>query len=429
MKLILLSSIALALIAAIPVQDEISVAEIAVAEVPAGGEEVSQAAEAAVEEEAPAFLLGDGAKGRGGRCVRRFASSSSSSDSCDCCEQCNKVYYDWLDFYTNTPNFDLATGTWTYFNLTGGEGGVYYIANNGTLITGCSGGILDTKVYKTWQDGLSSNPYEDHAKYWAYAKTPIPIPPHGDAVVKWAANVQTFNTEENPFPSAIVERNDYRLASGQFTAFDPSTALNFGFVVTNHRVYLLYQRSPFLYQADIELTKGADQAFLFSGAGFTFLIPVKIRRTCDWNDLAVIFHGDSKEVSYHVDDQEVFVINQVGYLLDREYMVEDFGGVEAKLWPESIYYGFGSFTDLDWYPACQRTESCRACRYPFIREALVKLYDETGEGSPQQYNPIFGPNVPEVYWDNTSNNAYKVWGQGSVTKIRKLIAYQRLPVC
>lgn len=414
MKLALLSSIVLALISAIPVQNEVS-AEIAVA---AATEQVAEVA--AVEEEVPAFLIADGAKGRGGQCVRRFASSSSSSDSCDCCEQCNKVYYDWLDFYTNSPNFNDVTGTWTYLTLNEGE--EVYTANNGTLITGCSGGILDTKVYKTFQDGVSFNPYIDHAKYWAFAKTPIPIPPHGDAVVKWAANVQTFNTEENPFPSAIVERNDYRLANGQFTAFDPNTGLNFGFVVTNHRVYMLYQRSPFLYQ---NLLKANP----LPGAGFTFLIPVKIRRTCDWNDLAVIFHGDSKEVSYHVDEQEVFVINQVGYLLDREYMVEDFGGVEGKVWPESVYYGFGSFTNLDWYPSCQRTESCRACRYPFIREALVELNDETSEGSIFQYNPIFGPNVPEVYWDTTSNNANKIWGQGSVTKIRKLIAYQRLPVC
>lgn len=424
MKFALFSSLVLAMISAIPVQNEVSAtAEIVVAEV---AEQVAEVA--AAEEEVPAFLIADGAKGHGGRCVRRFASSSSSSDSCDCCEQCNKVYYDWLDFYTNAPNFNSVTGTWTHFNLTDG-GDVYYTADNGTLITGCSGGILDTKVFKTFQDGVSFNPYEDHAKYWAYAKTPIPIPPHGDAVVKWSANVQTFNTEENPFPSAIVERNDYRLANGQFTAFDPATGLNFGFVVTNHRVYLMYQRSPFLYQPTELITKAAEQAFLFQGAGFTFLIPVKIRRTCDWNDLAVIFHGDSKEVSYHVDEQEVFVINQVGYLLDREYMAEDFGGVEAKVWPESVYYGFGSFTNLDWYPSCQRTESCRACRYPFIREALVALNDETSEGSVFQFNPIFGPNVPEVYWDTTSNNANKIWGQGSVTKIRKLIAYQRLPVC
>jgi len=327
-----------------------------------------------------------------------------------------------MDFYTSIPNFTVNTGTWTYFTLADTADVVYFTADDGTLTTGCSGGILDSKVYTSFQNGLGPNPVEDHAKYWAYAKTPIPIPPHGDVVVKWGASVQTFKTEENPFPSAIVERNDFRLANGQFMAWDPETGLYFAFLVTNHRVYIVYQRDPIV---PVAAGKSAQQSFGYASI-FTFVIPVKIRRTCDWHDMEVVFHGDSKEVSYHLDGQEVYVVGQVGYLLDREYMVNDEGGDEVKLWPESVYYGFGTFSGVDYYPACQRSESCRSCRYPFIREGLTALNDDVTYTS---FNPIFGSPVPAVFWDPTSATSNKIWGQGTVTKIRKLIAYQRLPVC
>jgi len=439
MKLAILSSLLIALLAAIPVQDslvsevhpenahavEVIAAEAAAADaiLNLGGEE---------EEEIPAFLdasLAKGVAGHGGRgqCVRRFASSeSSSSDSCDCCDECNKVYYDWLDFYTSVPTFfqnEDSTGTWSYWNLTNPT---EFIANDGSLITGCSGGVVDSKVFSKFQSGLASNTMLDHAKFWVYANEPVPIPPHGDVVVKWAANVQTFNTEEHPFPSAITERNDYRLANAQFTAFDNQTGFNFAFVVTNHRVYIMYQRTTEILEESAGL-KSANAANAVDWAAFTFVIPVKIRRVCDWHDLEIVFHGDSKEVSYHVDDQEVFIINKVGYLLDRDYMTEDAGGLETATWPESIRYGFGTFTDLDHYPSCQRAESCRACRYPFIRQSLVNLNDDSVF---TDYNPIFGPNTPSIYYVTSgADSEYKLWGQGVVTKIRKLIAYQRLPIC
>lgn len=423
MKLAVLSSVVLLFFtSAALAQQEAIVDEVAVVSVAA---EEAVAAVAVEQEEVPAFLVPTAEEGKGkghGRrqrqCVRRFASSSSSSDSCDCCEECNKVYYDWLDFYTNSPNFDADNGTWAYYTLLNDADAPVFVADDGKLITGCSGGILDSKVYTSFQAGLSSWTVQDHAKWWGYAKTPIPVPSHGDVVIKYAANVQTFNTEENPFPSAIVERNDFRLASGNFLAFDFDTGLIVGYVVTNHRVYVLYQRVPQLE------APAALKAVTY--AAFTFVVPVKIRRVCDWHDMEVVFHGDTREISFHLDDQEVFVINQVGFRLSRDYMVEDDGGNEELTWPETIQYGFGTFSGLDYYPSCQRAESCRTCRYPFIREALVQLNDGIQY---TQYNPIFGPSTPAVFYDTASLEANKIWGQGTVTKIRKLIAYQRLPVC
>lgn len=420
MQLSLITSLLIALVSAVPVPESI-IAPIAPDVVLRGLDEAQLVAGdvEGIVEEVPAFLTENLTKSplhRGRQqCVRRFASSSTSSDSCDCCEECRKVYYDWMDFYTSSPDFTPITGTWSYYNVTDSTGAVLYTADNGNLVTGCSGGVLDTKVFTTFQATTGETNLEDHAKYWAYANTPIPVPAHGDAVVKWAANVQTFKTEENPFPSAIVERNDFRLANAQFMAFDPETGLNFGFIVTNHRVFLLYQRIVNVEQPP--------------RAVFTFLVPVKIRRVCDWHDLEIVLHGDSKEVSYHVDNQEVFVINQVGYLLDRDYMVEDFGGAEEKIWPTEIFYGFGSFTGLDYYPSCQRTESCRSCRYPFVRQALVQLIAQAPDSGFSPFNPIFGPQVPMVYYNIAPDVGRNIWGQGVVTKIRKLIAYQRLPVC
>lgn len=388
------------------------------------------AAEAAATEEVPAFLMEAGDADAKGRrpCVRRYKSeSSSSSSSCECCEECPKVYFEWMDFYTNGPNFDGEFGTWAYFNVTEDVGGVpetIFTADDGILTLGCNGGVLDSKVYTSWQFGLSNNTAMDHAKYWAYAKTPIPVPVHGDVVVKWDAAVQTYQTEQNPFPSALVERNDFRLANGQFMIFDPVTKLYFAFLVTNHRVYVVYSRAanPVFNPPPLPKDLNPDQ-----WAAFTFVIPVKIRRVCDYNNMEIILHADTKEVSYHVDNQEVFLINKVGYLLDRDYMVEDAGGQELNAYPTSVYYGFGTFTGLDYYPACQRTQSCRSCQYPFVRQSLVKINNDVDF---IQYNPIFGPPTPAVFYDPLGESeGNHIWGQGTVTKIRKLIAYQRLPVC
>ncbi len=414
MKFAILSTLCLFLVAA-------QVEEAVVSEA-----QVEQAVADVEVEEEPAFLVNSRSdvKGRG-HCVRRFASSSSSSDSCDCCDECRKVYYDWLDFYTSYPTFDTIDieGTWTYYTIVPyGNVNLTYVANDGALGTSCAGGVLSANVFTKYQVNLTDYPEIDHAKYWAYAKVPIPIPVHGDSVVKWAANVQTFKTESNPFPSAIVERNDFRFANGQFMAFDPVTGFNFAFVLTNHRVYIMYQR-----MFDYPLFQPKQGGVNTGRAAFTFIIPVKIRRVCDWHDLEIVFHGDSHEVSYHVDEQEVFVLNQVGFRLERQYMVEDIGGIEEIAWPESVYYGLGAFTGVDYYPACQRAESCRDCQFPFIRQSLTQLNLGTYF---TQYNPIFGPNTPAVYYAvSGAGPEYKIWGQGLVSKIRKLIAYQRVPVC
>jgi hypothetical protein len=343
-----------------------------------------------------------------------------------------------MDFYTSKPAFsvDPNVATWEFWQATlmnpnsVQDGGIYYVADKGSWTTGCNGGLLSS----TFMDAdiiapQTFNTTVDHAKYFAFSSTPIPVPTHGDVVVKWRASVSTSKTEDNPFPSSIVERNDFRLASGRFITFDSNTGLEFSFVLTNNRVYVLYQRNP----PALEIPN-APEPLIKAGtivnagyAAFTFVIPVKIRRPCDFHDMGIVLHGDTKMVSWHLDGREVMLISKPGFLLDRDYLVNDLGGAEIEVFPTQIQYGYGTFTGLDWYPACQRTASCDRCAYPNARMALV---DVTSAAGYIQYNPIFGTAQNAVFYNNNGLPlSAHAWNQTVTMKLHKLVAYQKVPVC
>jgi hypothetical protein len=135
--------------------------------------------------------------------------------------------------------------------------------------------------------------------------------------------------------------------------------------------------------------------------------------------MKIVINYAGRYVSWRLDGREVFRVNKIGYLLSREFMLTDFGGVEGDAFPELVQYGFGSMTLLDSYPACLRSDVCRSCKFPDLRQALVQTVI-----NPQQYiNPPLDHGRPAVFWDTTGAIQNRLWGQGSETAIRRLAVY------
>jgi len=351
--------------------------------------------------------------------LKSSSSSSSTSSSSDCCTclnaECARDYVADLDFYTNYPVLSGNQATWTYY------ADENVVADQGSLTTGCKGGLLDTKVYTETSGGQTNNPYSDNYKYFIYAKEPVAVPRAGNLVVQFLASARTFKTDDNPFPEALKSDagDDVRFAAGYFSVFDPfvsdisrplADGLTFSFFLTNDRVYASYQR-----MAKIDSETGIAS----SHAAFNFLIPVKVRKFCDLHEMKVVLNHSNRIVSWRLDGREVFRVNKVGYLLNREFMLSDLGGTEADAFPETIQYGFGSMTMLDSYPACLRSDQCRSCKFPDMRQAFVQTVL-----NPENYkNPPLNHGRPAVFWDTTGAEKNRLWGQGSTTHIRRLAVY------
>jgi hypothetical protein len=277
-------------------------------------------------------------------------------------------------------------------------------------------------------EGQVDNPYSDHYKYFIMANQPVPVPKAGNLVFEFLASTKTFRTEQNPFPEVLQSPagDDVRFASGVFQVFDPyrlgesnpaADGLVFSFYLTNDRVYVGYERQ------DRYISGTRPPGVL--PAAFNFLIPVKVRRSCDLHDMKIVVNHANRFVSWRLDGREVFRVNKVGYLLSRTFMLTDFGGAEQEAFPETLTYGFGSMTLLDSYPACLRSDNCRSCKFPDLRQALV----QTVINEANYINPVLGAPQPAIFWDLLGQEKYRLWGQGSETHIRRLAVYTEQCPC
>jgi hypothetical protein len=276
--------------------------------------------------------------------------------------------------------------------------------------TGCKGGLLDMTVYPPITD-VHYDYYELGRYQWlGFVQKPVPVPKFGRVIVQFKASVETFFSDQSPFPNQMISQNgdDVRLATGTFNVYDFTTGLMFDFFVTNSRIYIGYGRATFTR------TPANDYA------GFQFLIPVKMRKPCDENVMRVVLNSKRKLVTWFVDGRAVFVVNKVGYYLNRQFMTVDNNGFEMGAFPNSIRYGFGAATLMDNYPACQKDADCCDCRFPSLRQALVNTAPDALVG---EVNPLVGRVNPAVFYDNTNSVDYKYWGQGSVTRLKHLIVW------
>ncbi len=243
----------------------------------------------------------------------------------------------------------------------------------------------------------------DHVKWLVYmnqlSSRGIPgfdaLPGQELACETWISG-KTFGTTGHPFGQAVVNpEDDLRLASVAMNTVDLESWMVFDFFLTNERVYAFYERLPF----------GREQ--LGNYAAFSFMIPVAEREPNDRHHLKIAYDKAAGTVRWLVDDVEVFRVDQIGHLIDRQYMTIDHGGVEETVSPNQLNCGMGMFTLLD-------------AHLP-SGIGLVRLSSQ-----PDFYfNPEVGAPEAETFVDDQSLESNRLFGQGAKLEILQYVVESR----
>src|SRR5262249_47038135 len=147
---------------------------------------------------------------------------------------------------------------------------------------------------------------------------------------------RTFGTAAHSFGAAVSDPNDdVRLVCCALNTFDFETGLVCNFFLTNARIYALYERLPFARDT------------LGNYAAFTCLIPVAERVPDAVHHLKVAYEQAAGTVRWYVDGREVYRVDKLGCVGERQYLTLDHGGVEVEVSPTQLAAEMGLFTLLD----------------------------------------------------------------------------------
>ena len=157
---------------------------------------------------------------------------------------------------------------------------------------------------------------------------------------------------------------------------------------TNKRIYALYEHLPF-GRASMGGPYGEY-------AAFTYAVPIFTRVPGDFHTVAVVYDRAAGVVSWTVDGQEKFRVDNLGFRIGRTNLLLDHGGTEQSFVPTQLDCGMGSFSLLDAHGAQNK--------------GLAKL-----STLPDFYfNPTVGPPTPEVFVDPQSRQSSRLFGQGAI---------------
>jgi hypothetical protein len=311
-------------------------------------------------------------------------------------------------FQANGPTNDHPDAKWFYFSA-----GPIFIGNDGIESTTKNDLFVLSDPYfisTLGQEGSADNPFGlpgglDHVKWLVYmnhlSSSGVPgfdaIPGQELACESWISG-RTFGTEFHPFGDAVDNPNDdLRLGAPAMNAIDLESWMVFDFFLTNERIYAFYERLPF----------GRTESDNY--AAFSFMIPVGERTPNEKHHLKIAYDKSAGTVRWLVDDQEVYRVDQIGYLIDRQYMTIDHGGIEpAKpVSPNQLNCGMGTFTLLDGSLPSGK--------------ALVRLSTAPGF----YFDPSSGEPVPQTFVDEYSESGSRLFNQGVELRVSKYIIESR----
>jgi hypothetical protein len=319
------------------------------------------------------------------------------------------IWDDFKDgFIASGPNNYQADAKWFYFDagpIFIGNDGDEKILNNDLVVSS------DPFVGTVGQEGSEDNPFGlpggfDHVKWLVYmnhlSSSGVPgfdaVPGQELACESWISG-RTFGTENHPFGDAVDNPNDdLRLGAPAMNTIDLESWMVFDFFLTNEQIYAFYERLPF--------GRGAE---LGNYAAFSFMIPVGERNPNEKHHLKIAYNKSAGTVRWLVDDQEVFRVDEIGHLIDRQYLTIDHGGDEPLEFvsPNQLNCGMGTFTLLDGALPSS--------------EALVRLstaadfYFDTGSGEPN----------PQTFIDESSLSESRLFGQGVELRVSKYVVESR----
>jgi len=304
---------------------------------------------------------------------------------------------DRLKLYLIDPQDNMIMRYMLFANVTGNDGYSYY--------SGCDKAYkIESSPFSSWMPP-SQLFFLDHIKYFLISVDPYVVPEIGLLSIEYKARAKVNGLHKTPFPQEVLaEDNDVRLASGFAGMIDPMTGLSIGFLLTNDRIYIQYGRLPIA------------RPLLGNYAAFVMIIPLAERCPEQYNNMRMVFDSQSKEIAFLIDGEELYRIQNVGYIQDRRLLVSDAGGEKTLVWPQTLQLLFGSTTALDFYPAATNP----ACRNPYADSSTcgfppvsIGLVNTSSANAPPLYNPGTVEQTPAMYYDPEGvMGCHHVWGQG-----------------
>jgi hypothetical protein len=137
-----------------------------------------------------------------------------------------------------------------------------------------------------------------HAKALMLSKRAFEIEANCEFGSRCEMAVEIFGTDPNPFG---VEPGDPRLASGAMVTLDLATGIVLDFLVTNDRVFAVYERLPYA-----QTTLGRYPAF-------TELIPTSVKtEPMQWHSFRISYNRATDSAEWWVDGEQVAHQTPVG---------------------------------------------------------------------------------------------------------------------
>ena len=257
-----------------------------------------------------------------------------------------------LIFHDNMAGFAVGgTGNYYYFSSGGTDGDDAVVAYDSTnKYLDVNSGVGGGGFTKTWTASIpDATGGLDHVKYLVYRNGAIPLPDNGDEFVYEAyiaAQTQPGTVPSGGEPMDLGVTNagdDIRIAGAAINTIDYVSWIVCDIFFSNETIYAFYERLPF----------GKPS---FGGAGpdyhaFSHCIPIAKRNKDDplsqFDKVAIAYNRAAGTVRYLVNDQEKFVVKDIGLPIDRKYRILDHAGPALKVDLQQTNVGFGTFTLLD----------------------------------------------------------------------------------
>jgi hypothetical protein len=340
--------------------------------------------------------------------VARLSAAATNRKQIPIDEACSIRILQNLNFRDRVPLFQ-PQGFWVPVTWNG------TVSDDGILLPGSpNGGFLNSQRF-THSVPQADIPLADSFKYLALYLDPLLIPPSGMAEYKVCASAHVYGIHKTPFPPQMIQAQDVRLASAIVTTLDLQSGIAIGFLLTNDRLYGLYERWP-----------------VGPWAAFTYIIPLATRRPTQQHALSIRFDASTKKAYYLIQNEPHFELSNIGnYMATADYLVLDYGGVPTSSFPTALHIAFGTRTLLDAYPACKlplaslrATKRCAAvdwlsCAYPQLANGLVKA------AARPYVNPVCGPAADAFFFDSFALPRNTLFGQGVTLDLQRLVAFSK----
>ncbi|MFB7469319.1 DUF6081 family protein [Kitasatospora sp. NPDC056184] len=243
----------------------------------------------------------------------------------------------------------------------------------------------------------------DHLKWTAVvrhtARSGLPgfdVPAGGALTVDAVLAARFPGTGRHPFGAAVADpAGDPRLAAAGLVLLDPVSRTVFDFLLTDTRVFALYECLP----PPPGTAPAAPRRAAFSHA-----VPVADRTPGDWHRCAVRVDRSGTRVTWLLDGAEVLAVDRIGHRLPgRRHLLLDHGGEPGEpVRLGQLAAGLAVLTLLDGAGPDGR--------------ALVRL-----DAEPGFYADVrAGAPAPQAFVDERSRPESRLFGAGAELRVREL---------